>query len=87
MKVCGKCGSEKVIPDVPLLDAYGDWGAVTKKAGLAVHGTPEAWFFKETAAGHLHGAVCGECGYVEFRVDNFRELYARYMQSRGFGGA
>jgi hypothetical protein len=83
MATCGKCGSEKVVPDVPLWDHFGDVGGYTKRAALSVHGEPEAWFFKDTAAGHLHAAVCGECGYVELRVDHFRELYERYLKSQG----
>ena len=82
MPKCGKCGSEKVIPDVPLLDHYGDVGAFTKKAGLSVHGEPQAWVFKDTAAGHLHAAICGECGHVELRVDNFRELYEKWVKGQ-----
>jgi hypothetical protein len=37
-----RCGSDKVIPDVPLLDAYGDIGAWKKPLGVEVQGKPDA---------------------------------------------
>ncbi|HEX6986717.1 MAG TPA: hypothetical protein VF170_15155 [Planctomycetaceae bacterium] len=83
MPACLRCGSEKVIPDVPLRDAYGDVGAFSRTASVQVEGAPGAWFFKDAAAGGLHADICGECGHVELRVDNFRELYAKHLKARG----
>ena len=80
---CPDCGSEKIVPSLPLLDHYGDYGAYNKEASVAVHGKPEAWVFKDTTLGTLTADVCGECGLVVFRADNFRELYAKYLKTRG----
>jgi hypothetical protein len=77
---CLRCGSEKMMPNIPLPDHYGDTGAFAQPAQVEVHGKPEAWFFKETIAGQLVLNICGECGYAELQVGNYRELYARYVQ-------
>ena len=39
---CSRCGSKKVIPGVPLLDSFGDYGHGTKLARVRVHGDPDA---------------------------------------------
>jgi uncharacterized OB-fold protein len=81
MAICPRCGSEKIIPGVPLLDRYGDVGGFHTPAEVQVHGAPQAWVFKDTVAAKLLADVCGECGNVELRVDDFRELYAKYLKS------
>jgi hypothetical protein len=75
-------GSDKVIPDVPLLDAYGDMGALKKPLGVEVQGKPDAWVFKDTVGGSLVARICGECGFTELHTTNFRTLYEKYQQSR-----
>lgn len=80
-EACAHCGSEKIIPKVPLLDHYGDTGFRADQAEVRVHGNPQAWLFKDTVAGKLSLRVCGECGHAELRVSNYRELYAKYAQA------
>lgn len=80
---CSRCGSDKVIPELPLLDRYGDVGAFTSPTEVKVHGAPEAWVFKDSVASELRADVCGECGHVDLRVDDFRALYAKYLKSLG----
>ena len=70
------------MPDLPLPDHYGDVGAFSRDAQVQVHGDPQAWIFKQTAAGKLTLRVCGHCGHADLFVTNFRELYERYQQSR-----
>ena len=79
---CLRCGSDKLIPGLPLMDRYGDTGFRTDQADVQVDGAPEAWVFKDTTTGHLSVHACGECGHAELRVSNFRELYAKYLKSR-----
>ena len=79
---CPRCGSDKIIPDVPLPDHFGDAGGFSRDAQIEVHGAPRAWVFTNTAAGKLSLRVCGNCGHAELFVGNFRELYERYQQSR-----
>jgi hypothetical protein len=80
---CPRCGSEKIIPGVPVRDRYGDVGAYSASAEVRVHGEPEAWVFKDTSAASLLVDICGECGAAELRVDGYRELYAKYVKSLG----
>ncbi len=79
---CPDCGSERIVPNLPLLDHYGDTGAYNKEATVAIHGNPDAWFFKDTTLATLRADICGECGCVAFRAGNFRELYEKYVTSR-----
>jgi predicted nucleic-acid-binding Zn-ribbon protein len=79
---CKHCGSDKIIPGVPLLDAYGEQGWLTKPQEVKVQGKPGAWVFKETATGNLLAKVCGECGYTELYTTHHRELYDAYQRSR-----
>jgi predicted RNA-binding Zn-ribbon protein involved in translation (DUF1610 family) len=87
---CPRCGSKKVIPDLPvLLDVSTAQGPAGGSAGLRVEGAPEAWFFKDSAWGPLTAKACGECGHVELRAANSRLLYEKYesvLQRRGGQG-
>jgi hypothetical protein len=80
---CVRCGSEKIIADVSLEDHYGESGFRSNPVELKVHGSPGAWVFKDTLSGYLKADVCGECGHVELRVTNPRELYEKYRKSKG----
>jgi hypothetical protein len=82
-ETCPRCGSAKIIPAVPLLDHYGDTGTMSDPAEVQVHAAPQAWVFKDTVTGTLSLRICGECGYAELQVSNFRELYEKYMKSCG----
>jgi predicted nucleic-acid-binding Zn-ribbon protein len=77
-KTCQRCGSQKVIPSVPLLDHYGRFGTPAMQAEVQVAGSPEAWFFTDATAGKIHARICGECGFTELWTSNFRELYEKY---------
>jgi hypothetical protein len=78
---CPRCGSEKVIPDLPLhVEVYtgggGLYGVAVEKGG----GTADVHV--GTASGGLTVRVCGECGHAELRAENFRLLYEKYEKSR-----
>lgn len=79
---CLRCGSQKLMRNMPLTDSYGDTGTFTKPAEVHVHGKPEAWIFKETSAGQLSLTICGDCGYAELQVNNFRELYEKHVRAQ-----
>ena len=79
---CLRCGSQKLMHNMPLTDSYGDSGNYTKPAEVHVHGKPEAWIFKETSAGQLSLTICGDCGYAELQVKNFRELYEKHVRAQ-----
>jgi predicted nucleic-acid-binding Zn-ribbon protein len=79
---CKHCGSDKIIPSVPLLDAYGEVGGLTKQQEVRVQGNPGAWVFKETATGNLMANICGACGYTELYATNHQELFDAYQRSQ-----
>lgn len=81
MTSCKECGSEKLIPNVPLQDHYGDLGGLSHQASLEVEANPKAWVFKGAVTGTLSAWICGECGYAELRVSNPQKLYAAYRRS------
>jgi hypothetical protein len=80
--VCKRCGSNRIIPSVSLLDHYGDMGVLSDEAKVQVHGAPRAWIFRDAAEGSVSLEVCGECGHAEVRVTNARELWEKYQRSR-----
>ena len=75
---CAKCGSTKIIPQARVLDqrqhSSGD-------LQLVVYGNPEALIFKDRLYGTLTADICGACGHVELRVENFEELFDHYRQT------
>ena len=79
---CHRCGSNKIVPDLPLVDYYGEIGERSTNIEVNVHGAPQASVFKDTASGNLSVRICGECGHAELHVSNFRELYEKYEKSR-----
>jgi hypothetical protein len=76
---CPKCGSDRVIPDVHILD-YGQWqGQLTAR----VDTNPDAIVFKGPMTSQLRGRVCGDCGFVELFVQNPGTLYKAWQKSTG----
>jgi len=80
---CPRCGSEKIIPGVPLPDHYDQMGQWSNQAEVDVEGAPRAWVFKDSASGQLSLDICGACGHADLRVSNFRDLYEKYARSLG----
>jgi hypothetical protein len=78
VNTCSKCQSEKIIPDVQIIDRAGH----TIRLGVEVFEHPEALVFQGAHAADLRSRVCGECGYVESYVENPQELYAAYLAAR-----
>ncbi|MCG8652101.1 MAG: hypothetical protein MI861_19840 [Pirellulales bacterium] len=76
---CAVCGSKKIIPNVRVNDYR------QHRAGqlqLVVHGDPEAWLHKDSEFGTITAQVCGDCGHLELKVDNPRQLYDKYRKSK-----
>ena len=59
---CKNCGSEKIIPQVNMLD-QGQHSDGTLKAHVGFE-KPEAIFFKEAIYARLKANICGECGHT-----------------------
>ncbi|HVK09857.1 MAG TPA: hypothetical protein VM597_13865 [Gemmataceae bacterium] len=81
---CPRCGSDKVIPDLPLaVDVHTADGPGGGSADVRLEGRPQAWIFKDPAYGGLTARVCGACGHAELYARNFRALYEKYETTRG----
>ncbi|MBN2580065.1 MAG: zinc ribbon domain-containing protein [Pirellulales bacterium] len=74
---CPRCGSSQIIPQVRMVDYMHPDGALC----AVVYGNPDAQLFKKGLMGQLAAEICRECGHVELRVENPKELYERYLQA------
>ena len=77
---CSKCGSERVIPLVGMMD-QGQYSDGTLKA-LVSYSNPEAWVFKGAVYAKLKANICGECGYTELIAENPAALYDAYLKAQ-----
>jgi hypothetical protein len=75
---CKLCGSTKVVPNVHVVDQGRHSSGHLQ---LFVDGSPEALIFKDRRWGEIMADICGECGHLELRVQNAKELYAHYLDS------
>jgi hypothetical protein len=78
---CAKCGSEKIIPLVGIMDQgqYSD-GKLKARVGYT---NPEAWLFKGPVYARLRATICGECGHTELTAENPSALYEAYLRTQG----
>jgi DNA-directed RNA polymerase subunit M/transcription elongation factor TFIIS len=80
---CAKCGSDKIIPRVPMIDK-GHY-SVPEDLTIQICENPDALIFKSKHTGKLHAMICGNCGYVETYIDNQEELYSTYINAKAKG--
>ena len=78
---CIKCGSEKIIPLVSMID-QGQYSDGTLKARVG-YTNPEAWVFKGAVYAKMNANICGECGYTELIAENPAALYDAYLKAKG----
>ena len=76
---CPKCGSKKIIPNARICDQNKNYD---QDLQLVVYGDPDAFIFKDRLFGKMTADICGECGHLELKVDNPRELYEHYLNSK-----
>ena len=75
---CPQCGSSKMMLGVTVCDqGQGSRGTLT----VVICGDPSALIFKDRLYGELRANICGDCGHVELRVTNPRELYRHYRKA------
>ena len=79
---CLRCGSEKIIPKVPIWDHIGDFGIRANQARVEVPGKPDAIVFKDSAVGELFLDICGDCGHADGMVSDAGALWAKHEKSR-----
>lgn len=77
---CAKCDSTKIIPDVQVFD-QGQYSDGHLKVIIAEK--PDALLFKKNKLTAVRAQVCGDCGHMEFLVQDPKMLYEAYLRSRG----
>ena len=77
LSACSRCGSAKMMFGVTM-QGQGD---ADKTLQVVICGDPSALIFKDRLYGKLKANICGDCGHVELRVANPRELYRHYRRS------
>jgi predicted nucleic-acid-binding Zn-ribbon protein len=77
---CIKCGSDKIIPLVSMID-QGQASDGTLKA-LVAYSNPEAWVFKGAVYATMNANICGECGYTELIAEDPAALYDAYLKTK-----
>jgi hypothetical protein len=80
-EVCARCGSDKIIPEVPLIDRIGTGRGARRAARVEVAGSPGAMLFRDRVLGDLHARICGGCGLTELFTTNAGELFRAYQNS------
>lgn len=77
---CAKCGSDKIMTDVKLLDR----GHFDQKHELSIEFSidPKALIMKEKQKGAVKAIACGNCGYIELSVEKSKELWELYIKNR-----
>jgi hypothetical protein len=82
-KTCARCGSDKIIPDVPMWDHIGDLGARVTQSRVEVPANPKAFLFRGNAFADLSLDICGNCGHAAVFVSDPEALWANYEKSKG----
>ncbi len=77
---CGRCGSEKVMPDLRIRDRYE--AGMGQNLEVEVQGNPDAFLFKQAHREALRATVCGECGNVGLSVENPQALWEIYSERK-----
>ena len=77
---CGRCGSEKIMPDLRIRDRYE--AGMGQNLEVEVQGNPNALIFKQAHREALRATVCGECGHVGLSVENPQALWKTYSEGK-----
>ena len=77
---CLRCGSTKVLPAIRVIDRD-DGATMATQRLLVCHRDPDALLFTEPLYAELQATICGQCGHVEFWVNDADKLYAQYQMS------
>lgn len=81
-KNCEKCGSDKIIPQVKIIDR-GDYNIPTDLTVL-VEQNPNALIFKERVNSGVFAKVCGNCGFLELYANEPKKLYEAHENKHPF---
>ena len=76
---CVKCGSNKIIPLVSVIDL--DEHSAGPLKALVGYTNPEAWVFKGAVYAKLKANICGNCGHTELVAEDPGALYEAYLKA------
>lgn len=80
--ICAKCGSEKIIPEVRIVD----YGHANIKINLTVELIKKKGFiYNDVEKGEISASICGQCGNVELNVSNYEKLWEVYSEGNKIG--
>jgi len=79
--ICPKCSSDKIIPEVRIIDRNAH--SSVEDLCFEIYENPHALLFRGTHRGALRAWICGACGYTELYVDYPGELYEVYRSAKG----
>lgn len=77
---CAKCGSNRIMRDVLVLDR--SEGNSREALSAQIDRNPDAWLFKGRVVVDIHAHICGECGHVELQAASPEQLWAAYSAQR-----
>jgi formate dehydrogenase assembly factor FdhD len=77
---CGRCGSEKIMPNLRIRDRY-ECG-LGQNLEVEVQGNPDALIFKQAHREALRATVCGGCGNVALSIENPEALWETYTEKK-----
>ena len=75
---CSRCGSQKVIPGVRILDHITE--VITQDLKVRFDRAPNAWLFKGSETSPLLARICCGCGLVELFATDRERLWEAYHE-------
>jgi hypothetical protein len=73
---CHLCQSDKIVPDVQIMDQGMN---SDQKLKVSIDSKPQAIVFKGWVQAELRAWICGDCGHVELYVHKPQDLYKAYL--------
>lgn len=80
MKNCLECGSEKIVPEVKVIDR--GHGHSTYNFTVAVDENPDAFIFKQRNYSDVKAKVCADCGFIGFYATDPKLLWQIYQRKQ-----
>ena len=76
---CSLCNSSKIMNNVSITD-FGH-GNVKKNLAVYIQKTDRA-FFNTSIKGEIKAKICGDCGHIELKIGNPKELWDAYLKNK-----
>ncbi|WP_179320911.1 hypothetical protein [Winogradskyella helgolandensis] len=74
---CKNCDSTKIIKDAKITD----FGHANIKNNLSIHiKETDSIFFNKSVKSEILAQICGNCGKIELKINNPKELWNAYIK-------